>query len=100
MAANGNADPFISAGQIAAFRPEMIAVGQEYTFTSNPAAKYILTNPGADHVVSSLVCHLPVNNTADATFRLPILNYFGVVFILCAAMIYMPALFARLVASE
>ena len=48
MVANGAADTFVSAEQIAAFMTEMNAAGAEYTFISYPGAGHSFTNPGAD----------------------------------------------------
>lgn len=44
---NGEADPFISADSIAAFKKEMDGAKVNYKFVNYPGAKHAFTNPGA-----------------------------------------------------
>jgi dienelactone hydrolase len=47
MVFNGEADPFTSKQQIAAFREEMDKAGAHYEFINYPGAKHAFTNPDA-----------------------------------------------------
>ena len=80
MVANGAADSFISAEQIAAFMAEMNAAGAEYTFISYPGAKHSFTNPGADDVARQFGLPLAYNAAADAASWQAMLDFFEAIF--------------------
>ena len=47
IALNGEADPFVSADSVAAFKKEMEAAGADYKFLDYPGAVHAFTNPEA-----------------------------------------------------
>ncbi|MFK5915093.1 MAG: dienelactone hydrolase family protein [Woeseiaceae bacterium] len=62
---NGEADPFIKATAIAAFKNEMRAARVDYQFINYPNAKHAFTNPGADKFGKKFNIPLAYNATAD-----------------------------------
>ncbi|MGB5338188.1 MAG: dienelactone hydrolase family protein [Gammaproteobacteria bacterium] len=80
LVANGAADTFVSAEQIAAFMAEMNAAGAEYTFTSYPGAKHSFTNPDADQAGKQFGLPLAYNAAADAASWQAMLDFFRAVF--------------------
>jgi len=63
---NGEADPFVTAEQIAAFRAEMDAAGADYTIVNYPGAKHGFTNPEADRFGERFDLPLAYDADADA----------------------------------
>jgi dienelactone hydrolase len=63
---NGEADPFVTAEQIAAFRAEMDAAGADYTFINYPGVKHSFTNPEADQFGERFDLPLAYDAEADA----------------------------------
>jgi dienelactone hydrolase len=66
LVANGADDPFVSAGQIAAFKAEMDAAGADYRFISYPGVKHSFTNPDADQFGERFKMPLAYDASADA----------------------------------
>ena len=62
---NGDADPFTTPEQIAAFKQEMDQAGVRYTFISYPGAKHAFTNPAADFLGKKFDLPLAYNKQAD-----------------------------------
>ena len=66
LVANGAADPFVTAEQIAAFKAEMDAAGAHYTFINYPGARHSFTNPEADRFGERFDLPLAYDAGADA----------------------------------
>ncbi len=62
---NGEADPFISADSIAAFKKEMDGAKVNYKFVNYPGAKHAFTNPGATALGEKFNLPLAHNPAAD-----------------------------------
>jgi len=62
---NGEADPFVPAGQIDAFKKEMDNAKVNYKFVNYPEAKHAFTNPGADALGTKFNLPLAYNAVAD-----------------------------------
>jgi dienelactone hydrolase len=62
---NGEADPFTTPEQIAAFKQEMEQAGANYQFISYPGAKHAFTNPAADYLGKKFELPLAYNKEAD-----------------------------------
>ncbi len=64
LVANGADDPFVTAGEIEAFRKEMGTAGARYRFVNYPGAKHGFTNPDADR--NGVKFNLPLAYNAKA----------------------------------
>lgn len=62
---NGADDPFVSAGEIDAFKKEMDSAGVDYTFINYPGAVHSFTNPDADVFGREFNLPLAYNQEAD-----------------------------------
>ena len=62
---NGEADPFVTAEQIEAFKTEMKTSGADYQFVNYPGAKHSFTRKGADEVGKKFNLPLEYNKDAD-----------------------------------
>ena len=62
---NGEADPFVSAASIAAFKKEMDSAKVNYRFVNYPGAKHAFTNPGATALGEKFNLPLVHNPAAD-----------------------------------
>ncbi len=62
---SGEADPFITAEQVAAFRKEMDAAGVNYQVVTYPGTKHAFTNPEADKNGKEFNLPLAYNVEAD-----------------------------------
>lgn len=62
---NGEADPFVSADAIAAFKKEMDSAKVNYRFVNYPGAKHSFTNPGATALGEKFNLPLVYNPAAD-----------------------------------
>ena len=62
---NGQADPFVKAESITAFKQEMKAANVDYKFVNYPDAKHAFTNPGADSFGNKFKIPLAYNAEAD-----------------------------------
>jgi len=62
---NGEADPFTSKEQIAAFKQEMDKAGVDYQFVNYPGAKHSFTNPEATALGKKFNLPLAYNAKAD-----------------------------------
>ena len=62
---NGEADPFIKADQIEAFKQEMDKMDVDYEFINYPGAKHAFTNPDADTFGNKFSIPLAYNREAD-----------------------------------
>lgn len=62
---NGEADPFVKAEQIAAFKQEMSGAGVKYQFVNYPGAKHSFTNPGANALGKKFELPLEYSEKAD-----------------------------------
>ena len=62
---NGDADPFVKAEEIAAFKQEMQAAGVDFEFIGYPGAKHSFTNPEADSFGQKFKLPLAYNADAD-----------------------------------
>lgn len=65
MVFNGEADPFTTKQQIAAFKSEMDKAGVDYKFINYPGAKHSFTNPEADKFGKEFNLPLAYNKKAD-----------------------------------
>jgi len=65
LVANGDADPFVPAEQIAAFRKEMADAKVDMKFIGYPNAKHAFTNPGATELGKKFGIPLEYNEAAD-----------------------------------
>lgn len=65
MVFNGEADPFTTREQIAAFKAEMDKAGVDYQFINYPGAKHSFTNPEADKFGKEFNLPLAYNKKAD-----------------------------------
>ncbi|MBI1192340.1 MAG: dienelactone hydrolase family protein [Bacteroidetes bacterium] len=63
---NGEADPFVPAESIAAFKTEMDAAGVNYTFINYPGAVHAFTNPEATSYGEKFSLPLAYNAAADS----------------------------------
>ena len=61
----GEADPFIPAAQVDAFRQEMDKAGVNYEVKTYPGAKHAFTNPDADQYGEQFKLPLAYNEAAD-----------------------------------
>jgi len=50
LVCHGEADPFVPAEQVAAFKKGMDSIGANYTFVGYPNATHAFTNPGSTEV--------------------------------------------------
>lgn len=66
LVANGAADPFVTAEQIAAFKQEMEAAKVDYRFINYPGARHSFTNPEADKYGKAFNMPLAYHAEADA----------------------------------
>jgi dienelactone hydrolase len=66
LIANGGADPFVPAEQVAAFEKEMAAAGASYELQSYPNAKHAFTNPDATENGEKFKIPLAYDAQADA----------------------------------
>ncbi|MDH5600472.1 MAG: dienelactone hydrolase family protein [Gammaproteobacteria bacterium] len=62
---NGQADPFVKAESIAAFKKEMEAANVDYKFVNYPGAKHAFTNPDADKLGARFEIPLAYQEKAD-----------------------------------
>ncbi len=62
---NGEADPFVKAEQITAFKNEMQAASIDYEFVNYPGAKHAFTNPEANAFGKKFKIPLAYNKRAD-----------------------------------
>lgn len=65
--ANGEADTFVSAAQIAAFKKQLDSVGAPYTFKQYPGALHAFTNPGSTETGKKFNMPIAYNAAADTT---------------------------------
>lgn len=65
MVFNGEADPFVKAEQITAFKSEMKNAGVDFKFINYPGVKHSFTNPGADATGKKFGLPLEYNAAAD-----------------------------------
>ena len=77
---NGDADPFVSAEQIAAFKQEMSAAGVDYKFIGYPGVKHSFTNPEADSFGEKFNLPLQYDAEADRQSWLELQNFFARIF--------------------
>lgn len=66
LVANGGADPFVTAEQIAAFKQEMERANIDYRLINYPGAKHGFTNPDADSYGKAFNMPLAYHAEADA----------------------------------
>ena len=77
---NGEADPFVPAEQVAAFKQEMDRAGANYTYVGYPGVKHAFTNPGADRAGAQFGLPLAYDAQADQDAWLRMLNFFDRIF--------------------
>jgi len=77
---NGEADPFVKAESIEAFKKEMKAAKVDYKFINYPGAKHAFTNPGADKFGQKFKIPLAYNAEADKNSWDEMKNYLQAVF--------------------
>jgi len=63
---NGQADPFVPAEAIAAFKAEMDSAGVDYTFINYPGAVHAFTNPDATAMGQKFSLPLAYQAEADS----------------------------------
>jgi dienelactone hydrolase len=73
---NGADDPFVSAGEIDAFKKEMETAGVDYTFINYPGAVHSFTNPDADTFGREFNLPLAYNQEADEKSWQAMRNFF------------------------
>ena len=62
---NGEADPFVGADAIEAFKAEMAAAGAKMEFVNYPGAVHAFTNPAATEMGQKFELPLAYNEEAD-----------------------------------
>ena len=66
LVCNGEADPFVPAEQVAAFRKGMDSIGAVYTFKSYPGATHAFSNPAATALGKKFNMPIAYNAAADS----------------------------------
>ena len=77
---NGEADPFIKAESIDAFRKEMAAANVDYRYISYPGAVHAFTNPEATEKGKQFNLPLAYQPEADKQSKAEAMKFFGDVF--------------------
>lgn len=77
---NGDADPFVKAEQISAFKREMTAAGVNFEFIGYPGAKHSFTNPEADSFGQRFKLPLAYNADADRESWQKMQDFFQTIF--------------------
>lgn len=77
---NGEADPFVKAEAIAAFKQEMQNAGVDYQFINYPGAKHSFTNPDADTFGQKFNLPLEYNAEADKKSWAALQQFFDTIF--------------------
>lgn len=80
MVFNGEADPFTTDKQIAAFKQEMHDAGADYKFVNYPGAKHSFTNPDATALGKKFNLPLAYNAKADKDAWRRMQAFFNVLF--------------------
>ncbi len=65
LVCNGEADPFVKAEEVTAFKKEMKNAEVDFEFKSYPGAKHAFTNPAADENGKKFNIPLAYNEAAD-----------------------------------
>lgn len=77
---NGADDPFVTVGQIKAFKEEMQSAEAEFEFVNYPGIKHCFTNPDADDFGKRFDMPLEYNPEADKDSWSRMQNFFTQVF--------------------
>ena len=77
---HGEADSFVPAEQVAAFRKKLDSTGAVYTFKSYPGATHAFTNPGATETGKKFDMPISYNAAADTASWADMKNFFAGIF--------------------
>ena len=77
LVCHGDADPFVPAKDVQAFKKSMDSVGAHYTFKAYPGALHAFTNPGATELGKKFNLPIAYNAAADSASRNDMKEFFG-----------------------
>ncbi|MBC7937989.1 MAG: dienelactone hydrolase family protein [Rhizobacter sp.] len=77
---HGEADDFVPAAQVAAFRKKLDSIGANYTFKSYPGATHAFSNPGATETGKKFDMPIAYNAAADTTSWKEMRSFFDKIF--------------------
>ncbi|RYY71255.1 MAG: dienelactone hydrolase family protein [Chitinophagaceae bacterium] len=77
---HGEADNFVPAAQVAAFRKKLDSIAAPYTFKSYPDATHAFTNPGATETGKKFSMPIAYNAAADTASWNEMKQFFGKIF--------------------
>ena len=80
LVCHGEADQFVSAGEVAKFKKEMDSIGTPYTFRSYPNATHAFTNPAATDKGKKYNIPIAYNAAADSASWNDMKQFFGKIF--------------------
>lgn len=77
---HGEADPFVPAEQVAAFRKKLDSIGTPYTFKGYPGATHAFTNPASTENGKKFDMPIAYNAAADTASWNEMKTFFGKIF--------------------
>jgi len=77
LVCHGDADPFVPAKDVQAFKKSMDSVGAHYTFKAYPGALHAFTNPGATELGKKFNLPIAYNAAADSASWNDMKEFFG-----------------------
>ena len=77
LVCHGDADPFVPAKDVEAFKKSMDSVGAHYTFKAYPGALHAFTNPGATELGKKFNLPIAYNAAADSASWNDMKEFFG-----------------------
>ena len=77
LVCHGEADPFVPANDVHAFKKSMDSIGAHYTFKSYPNALHAFTNPGATELGKKFNLPIAYNAEADSASWKDMKEFFG-----------------------
>lgn len=80
LVCHGEADSFVPAGQVTAFRKKLDSVGAPYTFKSYAGATHAFSNPGATETGKKFDMPIAYNAAADTASWNDMKAFFGKIF--------------------
>ena len=80
LVCHGEADPYVSAKEVATFKKQMDSVGAAYTFKSYPGAKHAFTNPESTENGKKFKMDIAYNEAADKGSWEEMKKFFSTIF--------------------
>jgi dienelactone hydrolase len=80
LVCHGDADPFVPAKDVEAFKKSMDSIKAHYTFKSYPGAMHAFTNPAATEIGKKYNLPLAYNAAADSASWIDMKEFFGRIF--------------------